>query len=174
MTINILSFIVAGATMILTVGNANAQLTMKGSDATAGISAPKADDLKKSSPAVAISYRTLKNFKKQFTNTDAAWYEIDDAYIAKFSDNSAETMVGYGKRGTWLYTIKRYGEKSLPKEVRAQVKSIYYDYTISHIDEVHLPKQESSIYIIQLRDNNNFKTLSVCDREMEVIREYHN
>ena len=173
MRINILSFILAGASMILMIGTTNAQLIMKGSDATAGISGPKADNPRKKSPAFAISFRTLRNFTKQFNHTDAAWYEIEDAYIAKFSDNSIETMVGYDKRGTWLYTIKRYGEKNLPKEVRAQVKSIYYDYTISHIDEVKVPKQEGSIYIIQLRDNNNFKTLRVCDRELEVIRQYH-
>ena len=170
---NILSFMVAGTTVVLMIGNAKAQLTMKESDAIAGISVPKADHLKKNSSVVAISYRTMKNFKKQFTNTDAAWYETEDAYIAKFSGNSIETMVGYGKRGTWLYTIKRYGEKNLPKDVRAHVKSIYYDYTISHIDEVHVPRQENSIYIIQLRDNKNFKTLRVCDQEMEVIGEYH-
>ena len=168
----ILSLIVPILTTVLMSGEVNAQLS-KSSDAVASISTPGGDYLNKSLPPVAISFRTLKNFRKMFTETDARWYEIHDAFIAKFSGNSIETMAGFGKRGTWLYTIKRYGEKVLPKDVREQVKISYYDYTISHIDEVHVPAQENSIYIIHIRHNQTFKTLRVCDREMEVIGEYY-
>jgi hypothetical protein len=44
-------------------------------------------------------------------------------------------MIGYGKHGYWLYTIRRYDEKNLPADVRALVKSTYYDYTFLHIDK---------------------------------------
>ena len=169
---DIFSLMIAVIVFVLPAGNVNAQLS-KSSDAIAGISPPGTPSLKKSSSGVAINIRTLRTFYKMFPERDAAWYEISDAYVAKFSSNSVETMVGYAKRGTWLYTIKRYGEKTLPKNVREQVKMQYYDYKISHIDEVHVPGQENSIYIIQLLDDKNFKTLRVCDRDMEIIAEYH-
>ena len=169
---NILPLMVAVIALVLPGGNVNAQLS-RSSEAVAGISTPGSQYLKKSSSPVAISFRTLKTFNRMFPSTDGAWYEISDAYIAKFSSNSVETMVGYAKRGRWLYTIKRYGEKNLPKDVREQVKMQYFDYKISHIDEVHVPGQENSIYIIHIRDDKNFKTLRVCDRDMEVIAEYH-
>ena len=168
---NILSLMLSTIAMLM-FGEVNAQLSPS-SDAVAGISTPKNEYLNKSVPPVAISFRTLKNFRKMFATTDARWYEIHDAFIAKFSGNSIETMVGFGKRGTWLYTIKRYGEKVLPKDVREQVKISYYDFNISHIDEVHVPGQENSIYIIHIRDNKTFKTLRICDKEMEVIGEYY-
>ena len=169
---DILSLMITVIVFVLPAGNVNAQLS-KSSAAVAGISTPTSQSFKKSSSGAAISIRTLRTFYKMFPEKDAAWYEISDAYIAKFSSNSVETMVGYAKRGTWLYTIKRYGENTLPKNVREQVKMQYYDYKISHIDEVHVPGQENSIYIIKLRDEKNFKTLRVCDTDMEVIAEYH-
>ena len=64
-------------------------------------------------------------------------------------------------------------KKKLPADVRALVKSTYYDYTILHIDEVNVPGQENPIYFLLLRDNKNFKTARVCGGEMEVIGDYH-
>lgn len=171
MKTNILLLIVCASALFI-VGNANAQFSMK-SDAVANLSVIKPGSDAKSSAPIGVSVRTLRNFYRMFSQTEARWYEIDDAYIAKFSNNSVETMVGYGKRGSWLYTIKRFGEKILPRNVREQVKSTYFDYTIIHIDEVQVPKQRNSIYIIHMRDKRNFKTLRVCDQEMEVILEYH-
>src|SRR5215203_672928 len=102
---NILSLVLAAITALM-FGDTNAQLS-KSSDAVASNSKREGGAVNKDALVVAISFRTLKNFNKMFTSTEARWYEIDDAYIAKFSRNSVETMVGYGKRGGWLYTIKR-------------------------------------------------------------------
>ena len=169
---NILLLMVAVIALLLPAGKINGQLSTSSND-VAGISSRGSQSLKKSASPAAISFRTLKTFNKMFASTNAAWYEISDAFIAKFSSNSVETMVGYAKRGTWLYTIKRYGEKTLPNNVREQVKMQYFDYKISHIDEVHVPRQENSIYIIHLLYDKNLKTLRVCDRDMAVIAEYH-
>ena len=164
--------IVVVVALILQAGKVSAQLSTS-SEAVASTSTHGSQSIKKNPFRPAISTRTFRTFYKMFADTEAAWYEISDAYIAKFSSHSVETMVGYGKRGTWLYTIKRYGEKILPRTVREQVRMHYFDYNISHIDEVHVPGQENSIYIIHLRDDKNFKTLRVCDGDIEVIAEYH-
>ena len=82
-------------------------------------------------------------------------------------------MVAYGKKGKWSYTIQRYHEKKLPTDIRARVKSIYYDYTILNINEVHVPQQENTIYILNLQYNQHFKTVRVCGDDMDVIADYH-
>ena len=56
-------------------------------------------------------------------------------------------------------------------EVRALVKTTYYDYTISHIDEIHLTEQSNTIYLVLIEDDKTFKTIRVCDGEMEEIHE---
>jgi len=59
----------------------------------------------------------------------------------------------------------------LPTEVRALVKKTYYDYTISHIDEVHHAEQPNTIYLVLIEDDKTLKTIRVCDGEMEEIHE---
>ena len=172
---NLLSIIAAGITAILMLGSATAQIAMNNSsNVRAGFTTANNADIKKNISAADVNFRVLKDFQKRFVTTNATWDETDKGYIARFSANSIETMVAYGKHGNWFYTIQRYDEKNLPADVRALVKSTYYDYTFFHIDEVNVPEQENSIYILLLQDNKHFKTVRVCGNEMEVINDYHN
>ena len=173
---NLLSIIAAGASAILMLGSATAQIAMNNSsNVHAGFTPAGNADIKKNISAADVNFRVLKDFQKRFVPANnATWNETDKGYIARFSANSVETMVAYGKHGNWFYTIQRYDEKNLPADVRALVKSTYYDYTFFHIDEVNIPEQENSIYILLLQDNKHFKTVRVCGNEMEAINDYHN
>jgi hypothetical protein len=173
---NFLSIMAAGITVVLMLGSAGAQVAMNNSsDVRAGFTTANSADIKRGISAADVNFRVLKDFQKRFmTANNATWNETDKGYIARFSANSIETMVAYGKHGNWFYTIQRYNEKNLPADVRALVKSTYYDYTFFHIDEVNVPEQENSIYILLLQDNKHFKTVRVCGDEMEVINDYHN
>ena len=121
-----------------------------------------------------IDFRALKDFKKRFALiNNAAWDVSNQGSIAVFSANSIRTTVAYEKNGRWSYTIQRYHEKEMPIDIRARVKSIYYDYTILNIDEVHVPQQENTIYILNLQYNQHFKTVRVCGDDMDVIADFH-
>jgi len=121
-----------------------------------------------------INSKTFRNFKRSFPTIDnEAWYENEFAYIAKFSSNGIATMVAYGKNSSWHYTIRRYQENSLPKQVRFLVKSTYFDYMITGVDEVNVPQIPNLVYILRLREGNNLKTVRVNDGEIEVIAEFH-
>jgi hypothetical protein len=171
---NLLSIMAAGITAILMLNNASAQVAMNNSsDAPAGFVTANNADIKRSISAADVNFRVLKDFQKRFAITNATWNETDKGYIARFSANSIETMIAYGKHGNWFYTIQRYDEKNLPADVRALAKSTYYDYTIFHIDEVNVPEQENTIYILHLRYDKNYKIVRVCGDEMEVINDYH-
>ena len=172
---NLLSIMVVAITAMLMPGNAGAQVAMiNSSNAGSGFSTSNNASIKGSISAANVNFRTLKDFKKRFaTTTDVIWQETDNGYLAKFSAGLIETMIAYGQHGTWFYTIQRYYERNLPADVRALVKSTYYDYTIVQIEEVNVPQQENTIYILHLRDNKNFKIVRVCGDEMEVIEDYH-
>ena len=78
------------------------------------------------------------------------------------------TRVFYDKKGRVQFTIDYYGEKELPREVRAVVKPVYYDYTIVSVQEV---KQNGrSVYMIDLQDSHTLKTIRVADGDMELVR----
>jgi hypothetical protein len=172
---NLLLIMAASVTAIMMLGSTKAQIAMnQSSDINSGFSYENNADNNKSILAADVNSHVLKDFKKRFSaSISARWYETDKVFTVRFSADSIETMVGYGKHGNWLYTIKRYNEKLLPTDVRAIVRSTYYDYTFSHIDEVNVPQQENTIYILLLRNNKDFKLVRVCNYEMEVIKDYH-
>jgi hypothetical protein len=121
-----------------------------------------------------IDFRALKDFKKRFALiNNVTWDVKDQGSIAVFSDDSIKTTVAYEKNGRWSYTIQRYHENKMPLDIRARVKSIYYDYTILNINEVHVPQQENTIYILNLQYNQNFKTVRVSGDDMDVIADFH-
>jgi hypothetical protein len=114
-----------------------------------------------------------KDFNLKYKNvSNASWYEVDGGAIARFMSGNVSTSVIYGKSGGWLQTISCYGEKCMPKDVRAIVKGTYYDYDIVNIQEVQLPDKDSSIFLVDIQDANSIKVLRVCEGEMEVIHEY--
>ncbi len=120
-----------------------------------------------------VNMDAVRDFMKRFPlATDVKWKQVDDEYNATFHVDSNETMVAYKKNGKWIYTINRYNDaKLLPEEVRVLLKKTYYDYTISHIDEINLAQQPNTIYLVLIEDDKTFKTVRVCDGEMEEIHE---
>jgi hypothetical protein len=120
-----------------------------------------------------IHLDAVRDFMKRFPfATDVKWKKVENDYVATFIVESNNIMVRYRGNGNWVYTINRYDdEKKLPREVRALVKKSYYDYIITHIDEIHLVEQPNTIYLVLIEDDKTFKTIRVCDNEMEEIHE---
>jgi hypothetical protein len=59
----------------------------------------------------------------------------------------------------------------MPREIRGIVKSQYYDYTITlveQIEETHKPL----VYVVHLEDAATLMNVRVSEREMEVMEEY--
>jgi hypothetical protein len=78
----------------------------------------------------------------------------------------------HDKKGRLLYSVKRYSESQLPKEIRSLVRSQYYDYNIAGVEEITIPGVEKSIYIVHLEDETTLKIVKVTDGEMEVTASY--
>ncbi len=121
--------------------------------------------------SASINMRALKDFQKSFKNADASWYLTEDGgFVASFTEDNISNSVGYDKKGNWLYNIKRYDESKLSKDVRTEVKSTYYDFNITHVEEVQV--NEQTIYIVHLEDAKNMKTLRICDGDMEEVQNF--
>ena len=80
-------------------------------------------------------------------------------------------MAAYDLKGHWRFTISYYDEKKLPDEVRATVKSIYYDYNITRVEEIHV--DDIIMYLVHMQDENTWKILKIADREMSIVEDFN-
>ena len=108
-------------------------------------------------------------WKRHGDGKDEKWYKFPGGYLAEFADGDIGTKVVFDKRGNWLYTIRQYTEKQLPKEVRALVKSTYYDFTIGWVKEV--TQFQALVYVVHIDNSPEWKDLIVRDGEIEVSHE---
>jgi hypothetical protein len=124
--------------------------------------------------SVQVPQKARQDFAKNFSlANDVSWIKPAwNGFVASFKKESALVNVGYKKNGKWMYTVKNYaGGHLLPKYVRAQVKSTYYDHTILSVQEINIPQNEYTIFLLVLQDEQKLITLRVCNGEMDVVSE---
>jgi hypothetical protein len=120
----------------------------------------------------AINTKAVRNFDKNYkTVINENWYEVSNGYLAKFTSNGNDNMAAYDRKGHWQFTISYYDEKKLPAEVRATVKSTYYDYSITRVEEIHI--DDKIIYLVHMQDDNTWKNVRICNGEMEVAEDFN-
>src|SRR5258708_39008512 len=98
----------------------------------------------------------------QFWNTfgesrGEKWYPLTNGFLAEFAEKNVQVKVVYSKKGNWVYTLRQYSESELPAEVREQVKSRYYDDTITWVKEVIQP--QNTVYLIHIENVARYKQL---------------
>lgn len=110
-----------------------------------------------------INSKAVKNFSKSYKN-NAAWFEITDGYMAVFNEGGIKTKVYYDKKGRLIGQIRSYEEDKLPRDIRHQVRSKYYDFHINYVNE--LTALKTTVYLVKIEDERSFKTIRVADGEM--------
>lgn len=126
-----------------------------------------------------IPIRAIRSFIYEFKFVDAAddaWRKADDGdYVVDFIKDSIKTMAFYSYNGSHLYTVRTYGENKMPANMRKMIKDAFPDHTIAKVDEIIQPRGEyQKIYIVQVKNATNFKTLRICNMEMEITGSYDN
>ena len=116
----------------------------------------------------SVNIKAVRSFRKTHPDiSNEKWDFLDGYYFVNFSIDQVKYKIVYTKNGSLDYAMKMYEEKNLPKEVRATVKSRYYDYTIHTAQELSI--NNKTIYIIQMSDSNSWKSVRVCEGEIEEI-----
>jgi hypothetical protein len=120
-----------------------------------------------------ISKKALKNFKASFGNQEAAtWYQLPNGFVAHFTVNNIANRSYYDKNGNWLYSTRYYDEKSLPADIRKIVRSTYYDFAITGVQEIKV--EEKIIFLVHVKDEASLKTIRVCEGDMQEIESFKN
>lgn len=123
------------------------------------------------SPIMVVNTKAMRNFVKAYeTAVDPEWVLLKEGYVCRFMIDGVRCRAFYSQKGAWLLTVASYEENKLPKDVRAMVRSTYYDYTISYIDEISAPGKSKS-YLVQIQDEKGMKILQVSDGGIETVKE---
>lgn len=118
-----------------------------------------------------LNMSAVRDFLKRFNEQPSArWYKMkDESLMVKFNTSGIAYRVAYTSKGSWLYTIQTYDEKRMPRDIRGIVKSTYYDYSITQVEAIDHIDAIDTVYIVHLKDDNSWKTVRVCNGEMDVM-----
>lgn len=115
--------------------------------------------------------KAIRDFQIRFQKVDnATWFSDQHGYMSYFIKNGYGNKVFYDKKGRWQGSLILYAEDQLPVDLRASVKSRYFDFAITLIEEVQT--NYGMVYIVHLEDKSNIKILRLSeDAEMEILQE---
>ncbi|MCS3798412.1 hypothetical protein [Niastella sp. OAS944] len=124
-------------------------------------------------PINKVHVKAMRDFLKRDNNAvNADWNVVESGYVVKYTGkNKSKCRTVYNCRGEFVYTIRQYYENVMPRDVRGMVKSEYYDYTITLVDEIE-ERMKPVVYVVHLEDSTTIKNVRVCERDMEVLEEY--
>ncbi len=109
-----------------------------------------------------VQIRAMKDFKTRFANTIVVkWCTFENGMVAYFKKDGYLNRVYYNKAGNWQYSLITYGEKDLPGDIRASVKSVYYDWSISHVEEIQT--SEKTVYMVTVESGSQIRRLRLDD-----------
>lgn len=119
----------------------------------------------------SVNKKAASDFKERFGNPEGTrWISDKDGFTSYFKADGFANKVCYDKKGNWMYSIVLYNESKLPKDVRASVKSVYYDMAITLVKEIQTVKGNG--YVITLEDKTSIRIVKVNDAgEMETVQE---
>jgi hypothetical protein len=120
-----------------------------------------------------INVRAMRDFVSRYGEVeDAKWHRSNDSFIAVFFRDSVQHRVIYSQRGDLCFVMKYYDESHMARNIRAQVKSTYYDYKIYIIQEIESP-DHPTVYIVNLQGDTDWKKVRLCQGDMELMEEYN-
>jgi hypothetical protein len=121
------------------------------------------------SDAKAVKARAVYDFQIRFNDaSQVQWYSDHNGYTSYFKKDGYNDRAFYNKNGRWMFSVIYKHENQLPKDIRAAIKSVYYDWNMTMVEEVQ--SMEGKGYIIYLEDKSTIRILKVnADSEMETM-----
>jgi hypothetical protein len=118
-----------------------------------------------------ISTKAMKDFQTRFADANnAMWFSDNNGFVSYFVKDGYGDRVFYDKKGHWEYSLIFFGEDKLPRDVRAAIKSTYFDMSITLVEEVQTI--DAKVYIVHLEDKSNIKILKVNEMgEYEILQD---
>ena len=119
----------------------------------------------------AVKARALTDFQIRFHDVSGVqWFSDRNGYTSYFMKDGYNDRAFYSKNGHWLFSVLFRTEDKLPEDTRAAIKSVYYDWNITVIEEVQ--SADGKGYLVYLEDKTNIRILKVSrDNDIEIMME---
>jgi hypothetical protein len=116
-----------------------------------------------------VPEQVWKSFHQYFANSqNIKWYMVNKDFLIKFMTDENLNHALFTKRGNLVYHISYGYEKSLPAEIREQVKSTYYDYDI--IRAIKVTEADRVIWVVNLEDAKRLILVRLEEGDMEEVQ----
>jgi hypothetical protein len=117
--------------------------------------------------------RVIDQFRKNFPGAvNESWVKTKEGFGVRFTSAGIAALVFLNRKGDVTGTIRYLTEKELPVDVRRQVKSTYYDYSIKDVKEVTYDGIVA--YLVTVDAENKWKVIRVVGGDMDVYEEHTN
>ena len=119
-----------------------------------------------------VNLRAVRDFMDRFEMVSSAlWFSIPEGGTeAYFVQDGFASRVVYDKKGRWKFSLITYGENKFARDLRAIIKSVYFDYNIRLVQEMNLVT--GTEWLVFLEDNSIIRIVKVNrEREMEFIQD---
>jgi hypothetical protein len=118
-----------------------------------------------------INTNALKDFQGRFDHiSNAMWYSDPNGFEAYFLQDGFGNKAFYDKNGKWVYSLIFYDEYKLPLDLRATIKSTYWDMAIKVVEEVQNPDDKE--YVVMLEGKSNIKVLKINpEGEVKILQD---
>jgi hypothetical protein len=118
-----------------------------------------------------VNVKATKDFQTRFVNvSNAKWFSTNEGFEAFFVQAGFGNRVYYNKKGKWTLSVILCDESKLPHDLRAEIRSTYYDMSISQVEEFQNP--DHSVYIVTLQDKSSIIVLKITQEgEMNVLQD---
>src|ERR1041385_4265350 len=80
-----------------------------------------------------INLNAVRDFLKRYKNEgeNVTWDVSDEGnFIARFTADSIDVITAYGKKGNWLYSVRRYTGHKLSDDLKSLLKKEFPGYSI--------------------------------------------
>ncbi len=100
------------------------------------------------------------------------WFKSEAGYQVSFLLDAQRHQAYFNQQGTFLYSLKYYGEKEIPRSTGDLIQKRYPDYRIDVVTEI--TDGEKTFFLVRIINPSFVKTLSVSDGRIEMIEEMIN
>ncbi len=119
-----------------------------------------------------VSIRAVRDFLDRFEMVrNVLWFSIPEGGTeAYFVRDGFGDRVIYDKKGRWKFSLLIYGEAKFDRDLRAIVKSIYFDFNILEVQELNCVT--GTEYLVLLEDQLIIKIVRLNrEKEIEFIQD---
>jgi hypothetical protein len=125
-------------------------------------------------PINELSAKAFRRFHRRFreVSTGESWFKYDQGYQVSFVLDQHHEFAYFDQNGIFLYSLRYYDGKELPKDMVEIVKRIFPDYKINVVTEVN--DGQKTFYTLQIINPDYIKVLTMADGRIDIVKELNN